>query len=269
MSSQNWRTEVDAVDYFGHQKKRVELEQRRPVVRRAADLVGPGIGGAAIRVTDFNSVLATFNGYYSAEPGALNAPTTDEAFVGSTVSDQWLGGSQTVTGLTTGYEYSRTFSRNISDPTVLSWSAWQSVERVPASAMANTYGTTPTRVVVATVPTLLTPPSITTLGQAGTYSVGETDIFVLRPGVYTGYISMAGLAGIRLSRIDVSWPKEGGTKTLSIGPVANAALSVIVPFTFWSSGSSQEIRVSAAHSETTTQDLTWTDFSITRVGDAT
>ena len=264
MSSQNWRTEVDAGDYFGHQKKRVELEQRRPVVRRASDLVGPGIGAAAIRVTDLNDIIATFNGYYSSAPGALNAPTSGEAFVGTVVADPTLGGRQTFVGLATGYEYTRTFVRNASDPASISWGVWRGAERVPASAVLET--------AIATTQLssqgngLLKAPSITTLGAPDTFVSTLNDINVLRPGVYTGYLTLDGPAGLGLTEVTVQWPDRSGIKTTEFGSIWCDYLSPL-PFTFWSTGESQQIRVYARHEEVDDQTLTWSDFAITRIGD--
>ena len=124
---QNWRTETDASDYFGQQKKQLQVADRRPVIRRASDLVGPGIGSYATRVEDFNALLVTFNGFYSALVGALNAPNETENFVGLVASDAELGGVQMFTGLTSGARYQRTFNRSPADPELIGWTAWVEV----------------------------------------------------------------------------------------------------------------------------------------------
>jgi len=124
MSNQNWRTDIDAGDYFGQQKKTLAMADRRPVIRRAADLVGPGIGANTVRITDYNNLLATFNGFYSSASGADNAPNADENFVGYVVSDAEFGGRQVFTGLTSGATYSRLFNRSLADPELIGWSAW-------------------------------------------------------------------------------------------------------------------------------------------------
>lgn len=129
--SDNWRQEVDAEDYFGHQKKKLSVADRRPVIRRASDLVGPGIGASATRITDFNDLLATYNGYYSATPGARHAPNDAEAFVGHVVMDDTLGGRQVFTGLTSRSEYARVFVRNPGDPTnpdTILWGDWSTAD---------------------------------------------------------------------------------------------------------------------------------------------
>ena len=45
--AQNWRTGVTAEDYFRGERKQNALADRRPVIRQASDLVGPGIAATA------------------------------------------------------------------------------------------------------------------------------------------------------------------------------------------------------------------------------
>lgn len=133
MGQQNWRTEVDAGDYFGHQKKQLEVADRRPVIRKASDLVGPGIAPTAVRVTDFNNLLATYNGFFSSSRSA-NGPVpevggADDGFdinpyVGTVSSDAELGGVQTFTNLDTEVTYRRVFRRNPADAATLYWGVW-------------------------------------------------------------------------------------------------------------------------------------------------
>lgn len=124
MSQQNWRTETDGYDYLLHQRKQLQVADRRPVIRRAADLVGPGIGATATKITDFNNLLATYNGFYSAEPGAANSPDENQAFVGITVMDSTLGGYQMFRSLASGLIYERTFLRNPTDAATIYWGDW-------------------------------------------------------------------------------------------------------------------------------------------------
>lgn len=121
---QNWRTPIDGQDYFGAQKKRLNMAERRPAPRRASDLVGPGIDAHAIRITNFNAPLATFNGYYSATSDALEAPPETSSWVVAVSSDAELGGVQVATALATNVAYRRTFIRNVFDPDALVWTAW-------------------------------------------------------------------------------------------------------------------------------------------------
>lgn len=125
---EDWRADTNADTYFGHQQKKTNVADRRPVIRKPADLVGPGIAAEAVRIADFNNLLATYNGYFSAEIGAFGAPNDDEPFVGITVMDASLGGFQLFTGLGTGVglgaTWRRRFIRNPSDPESILWEAW-------------------------------------------------------------------------------------------------------------------------------------------------
>lgn len=124
MSEQNWRTEVTGADYFLHRQKEGNLSDRRPVIRKPSDLVGPGIAAQAVRIADFNDPLATFNGFFSAAAGALNAPNADEVFVGTVVGDAEFGGVQRFTGLTSGTDFKRMFRRRPNDPSYITWTVW-------------------------------------------------------------------------------------------------------------------------------------------------
>lgn len=121
---QNWRTGTDAGDYFLHQKKQLQMADRRPVLHKASDLVGPGIGKFTTRLDDLNSVAATFDGYFSALSTAFNAPSNTENFVGVVSADEILGGVQTFWGLTSGTMYRRVFTKNPQIPEFISYQAW-------------------------------------------------------------------------------------------------------------------------------------------------
>lgn len=126
---QNWRVTTDAQTYFGGQKKQASISDRRPVIRKASDLVGPGIAAQAVPITDFNDLLATYNGMFSAVIGSFGAPNDDEAFVGMTVADGELGGFQIFTGMGNpdsglGHTYRRRFTRNPSDHESIYWESW-------------------------------------------------------------------------------------------------------------------------------------------------
>lgn len=127
--SENWRTETNASDYFGHQQKKNTLADRRPVVRRPSDLVGPGIGAQAVRLSDYNDPLATFNGFFSDDGTALNSPLAGSPFVGHIISDPDLGGVQIFARLDVdGWLYQRRFVRNPSDPNKIYWQLWVKIK---------------------------------------------------------------------------------------------------------------------------------------------
>lgn len=122
--TQNWRVETNAEDYLGHQKKQLQVADRRPVMRRASDLVGPGIAQTAVRITDFNDLLAQFNGFFSAGGDASNAPPVDQNYVGTVISDAEFGGVQQFFGMEDGELYRRIFTRNPGDASSISWGTW-------------------------------------------------------------------------------------------------------------------------------------------------
>ena len=103
MTQQNWRTETNATDYLTNQKKQLVVADRRPVIRRASDLVGPGIASGAIRITDFADPLALFNGFFSALHTALDRPPVEQSYVGYVSSDLELGGVRCSSVSPTGF----------------------------------------------------------------------------------------------------------------------------------------------------------------------
>ena len=125
--SESGRQEIDASDFFGNQKKRVALEQRRFIIRRPDQLVGPGVASQAIRVTSLNDILATYNGFFSAKSDAVSAPNDDEDFIGWVSGDAELGGVQVFIGLTSGDEFRRVFRRNPSDASYITFGSWVAV----------------------------------------------------------------------------------------------------------------------------------------------
>lgn len=124
--AEGWRREIDAHDYLLHRQKRQDIESRRPNIRRASDLVGPGINALAVHVDNWNDALATFNGYFSGDDGAAHEPRGGEGVVGFTCSDGYYGGFQTVTGMDTGIVSTRTFQRNPADAETILFDPWHS-----------------------------------------------------------------------------------------------------------------------------------------------
>lgn len=128
--SERGRPEINAEDHFRGQQRKAALADRRPVIRRPADLVGPGIGANTVRLLDFSDTLATYNGFFSAV-NAFNGPEPDpitgvdpSAYVGWVSSDAELGGVQMFTNIGNGERWQRTFRRNPLDASTLYWAAW-------------------------------------------------------------------------------------------------------------------------------------------------
>lgn len=95
-SPTNWpHPDNDPELYMRHQEKRIMAEQRRPIVRKASDILGPGFGPLATELSDWNSDEAAFNGYFwSAASTTSNAPDTTSVWMGICVSNGLFGWQQ-------------------------------------------------------------------------------------------------------------------------------------------------------------------------------
>lgn len=134
MTDNAWRQEITATDYFGGQQRRLQIADRRPLIRQGFDLVGPGIGMNAVDVVDWNNSLAQVNGFFSST-NATNSPSSGE-FVGYVVSDAALGGWQRVIRLADGVEFTRHFTRSPWDAETLQWGSWDRVAVVPTGVVS-------------------------------------------------------------------------------------------------------------------------------------
>lgn len=264
MSDKNWRPETDAGDYFLHRQKQLDLADRRPVIRKASDLVGPGIGSSAVRITDFNDLLATFNGYYSSEPGAASAPNALEAFIGQVISDSEFGGQQKFTGLSSGAEYSRTFQRSPVDPEALAWGQWAERRRIPSTMDAQTERDTST--LSGTAAMLLMPHASGITGDQSAYEWTPTALNIRKQGVYTGMVQVGDRVSATTATIALFRP-QGSTTTPNTHINVAMAGTFYIPFTVIATDASQAFYVTALQSSGATRDLWWR-MSITRIGDA-
>lgn len=271
---QNWRQEIDMFDYLSHQKKATQVADRRPVIRKPSDLVGPGIAQQAIRVTDWNNVLATFNGYFSSisavnGPQSVSAGLDENPYSGFVVSDGEYGGKQVITDLNTLIDYTRIFRRAPTDPNTISWGMWFSSSDAPASAFAFA-------VVGTSIPSGagLTPLNCPTLGGSNwesTYEQAGTSLNILRDGVYTGVLRVkTNLAGGASANVSVTFPKGLSTESRSYAVPYNTWFdqSGMIPFTFVSLQDSASITVSANHTFGGSHSINWEGMDITRVGGA-
>lgn len=75
MGGQNsWRVPQDFADLQRNSEKRQLNQERRPQVRTAADLLGPGLAPFAVEISDWNGDETAFNGFFWSQPGAINSP---------------------------------------------------------------------------------------------------------------------------------------------------------------------------------------------------
>lgn len=263
--TRNGRPEVDAEDYFGNQNKKLALADRRPVIRRASDLVGPGISEAAVQVTDYNNALATYNGYYSSLAGAANAPNVEETFVGYTVMDADLGGVQVLYGMQSRVEFRRRFTRNPMDPSSIVFGAWTFDERIPAHFQSSTPGASVTipsgSTEALTAPTGSLSP---TPGFPASFSVAGAQVRVLRQGIYSGSIRVFCLSPP--VSITLSLPTSSGGADTIVSESAH--LYTTIPFSFRVDHGAGAVVVSVRQSSGSTSAAVWDSIRITRLGDA-
>jgi hypothetical protein len=265
------RPENDAFDYFNNQNKKLALADRRPVIRRASDLVGPGIADSAVRITDFNNMLATFNGYYSAAAGATNAPNDTGEFVGTVVMDAEFGGRQVFTDMDEGSEYTRVFQRAPADPETITWGAWRRRWRATPTALGY-LGSVNTPVASGGIGgTPLFAPDITT-GQAADdlystdYAGGGRTFDIAEQGVYTGNVTVLGPPSVTVY-LSVNLPSLAGSSPIDQSGVLDNYLRI--PFVCVNrSLVPVSITIDAFQASGSTQNIRWTDIQITRVGDA-
>jgi hypothetical protein len=264
------RTEIDASDYFGNQKKAAAMTQRRPAISGPSDLVGPGIAASATRITNFNDTLATYNGYYSALSTALHAPTTAENFIGTVVMDSLLGGVQVFTGMTSRIEYTRPFRRLAGDPLTIDWSApWRTIERIqPAAAGELRTNTT----VGGYGGAALLPPTLNTIGDASAFvpdsSGGAgTGVRIARQGAYTGFVSI--YSGAPNTNVSVRIPSQYTAYYEFLWTYVNLGnvTPLVVPFTFFTTATTQAIQVVLTN-QTGTSFTASMGLNINRTGDA-
>lgn len=75
MGGQNsWRQPITFADLQRNGEKRQLNQERRPQVRTASDLLGPGIAPFAVEISDWNGDETAFNGFFWSQPGAINSP---------------------------------------------------------------------------------------------------------------------------------------------------------------------------------------------------
>lgn len=72
-TSKDWRPVTSGDDWMREQEKRITSEERRPLIQKPSDLLGPGIAPFASPLADWSSQTARFNGFWVADD-ADNAP---------------------------------------------------------------------------------------------------------------------------------------------------------------------------------------------------
>lgn len=82
----SWRVQITGEDYLRQQEKRLLHEERRPIIRQASDLLGPGAGPYAIMLQDWNAPEANFVGvFWSEANNVVNSPDDTLYWMGRTM----------------------------------------------------------------------------------------------------------------------------------------------------------------------------------------
>lgn len=138
-SSQDWPIPQGIGDFLGQQNKRLSQEERRPQVRKASDLLGPGFAPFAVAVDDLNGDVAAFNGLFIVPPGTPNSPDPAKWWVGETIANEVNGGSQRFSTFQTLDAPHMTMMRGFSyapDSPQRFYSAWQGSGESPLEALS-------------------------------------------------------------------------------------------------------------------------------------
>lgn len=93
----SWRIPHTASDLIGGMNKRILHEERRPLIRSASDLLGPGLGPTAVQLLDWNDESTEFNGIFWSLAGAQNSPDPASAWMGTSFTNDDGYGYQELT----------------------------------------------------------------------------------------------------------------------------------------------------------------------------
>lgn len=95
MKNQNWPIVTDASGHFQQTEKRLGMEERRPRINKASDLLGPLAGPSAVLLNDtLNSDKLAFNGLFIVPPGAPESPDPAVWWIGQSIAQDGIGGVQ-------------------------------------------------------------------------------------------------------------------------------------------------------------------------------
>jgi len=93
----NQRTTITAADWMRQMEKRLLREERRPLIRKASDIMGPGLGPFTMQTWNWDAPETSFNGMFFSAPGALNGPDDTMYWIGETQGTADGAGYQQVT----------------------------------------------------------------------------------------------------------------------------------------------------------------------------
>lgn len=124
---------TDMEGWMRSTEKRLMHEERRPIVRRASDLLGPGFAPYAVQTLNWNSDETQFNGLFFSEVGAENSPDNSMFWIGSVTATRDGRGVQEVWTFDGAEPLHYTRSWVTGNNPIPTWSAWTAVASGGAS----------------------------------------------------------------------------------------------------------------------------------------
>jgi hypothetical protein len=141
----NYPAITEAEEHFRQTEKRLAHEERRPQIRTAADLLGPGIAPFAVQIDHWRAPDATFNGTFWTAPGDTGAPDTTHWWLGQTeATNDGFGTQQVMTFRESALFPPITRMRQFYDPGNgnIVYSNWVSQHHVAIGDSMSSQGTT-------------------------------------------------------------------------------------------------------------------------------
>lgn len=209
-----WRTGITGEDWMRGMEKRVLHEERRPQIRTASDILGPGIAPYCIRIEDWNAPETLFNGFWYSEPGAFNAPKSDRYWIGYSFAIEGGWGIERVSeyfGDTTDVAWPRQvwvrkFWTDTPDA-LRQWSAWRIEDNTPPGIISEYGGSS----------VIQTPYSTANDTNAWTQAAGFTITRQETRRISTSIIA-----------VDVEWTRTGGTIVFPVsGDIVNTLVATL------------------------------------------
>lgn len=114
-------------DWMRSTEKRLGHEERRPIVRRASDLLGPGFAPYAVHTVNWNSEETQFNGLFYSETGAENTPDNSMTWIGTVIATRDGRGVQEVWNFDGPEPLHYTRSWTTGNNPIPTWTAWTAV----------------------------------------------------------------------------------------------------------------------------------------------
>jgi hypothetical protein len=216
-------------------EKRILHEERRPNIKSASDLLGPGLAPFSIWISDWNAPETTFNGLFHSEPGAFNTPVAGRYWMGSSQATADGYGLQRVTeyrGYTTDVVWPRqTYVRKFFTvaESQRQFSPWRLDDGTPVGLVAEYAGSN------IFVPLFSTANNATAWTVATGWSIARqetryvapsllhTDVELLRTGAAINVGTTGDVANVLVATLSSEYSLLSGQNALSSGQVGRTA----------------------------------------------